>query len=127
LSQVGIVIVSHSPKIGEGIKALIREVIQDVPIKTASGTDSNKIGTSSTKIMEAIVNANKGKGVLIFYDIGSAKLNAELSLEMINLENIEISEAPIVEGAYVAAVESKLGKEIDEIKLVLKKAFNLES
>ncbi|MFA1819888.1 dihydroxyacetone kinase phosphoryl donor subunit DhaM [Virgibacillus oceani] len=115
MSHVGIVLISHSPKIAEGLKDLIRQVIQVVPIELAGGTDENDIGTSIDKIMNAIRNANNGKGVLLFYDIGSAKMNAEMAIEMAETEDVRLVEAPLVEGAYTAAVESGMGKGLQDV------------
>ncbi len=115
MGYVGIVIISHSEKVAEGIKEIIQQVIQDVPIGIAGGTDDGKIGTSIEKINAAIDVAYSEKGVLLFYDLGSAKMNAELAIEFANKENIKLVEAPILEGAYVAAVESSTGRDISTI------------
>ncbi|GAQ19091.1 PTS-dependent dihydroxyacetone kinase, phosphotransferase subunit DhaM [Oceanobacillus picturae] len=122
-SYVGIVLISHSPKIAEGLKDLIRQVMTDVPIETAGGTDDGEIGTSIEKITEAIAEADKGEGVLLFYDIGSAKMNAEMAIEMNETEQALLIEGPLVEGAYVAAVESGMGKSLQEVHDAVKKAF----
>lgn len=123
MSYVGIVLISHSPKIVDGIKDIIRQVITDVPIETAGGTEENDIGTSIDKILSAVDAADHGKGVLLFYDIGSAKMNAELALEMGELENSKLVEAPLVEGSYVATVESSMGKSLQEVYDAVVKAF----
>ncbi|WP_233880749.1 dihydroxyacetone kinase phosphoryl donor subunit DhaM [Virgibacillus halodenitrificans] len=123
MAYVGIVLISHSPKVVEGTKEIIRQVNQDVAIELAGGTDDNEIGTSIDKIREAINHADKGSGVLLLYDIGSAKMNAEIAIEMADGNNIKMAEAPIVEGAYVASVEAGMGKSIDEIITTLEKNF----
>ncbi|SEP92028.1 dihydroxyacetone kinase DhaM subunit [Virgibacillus subterraneus] len=123
MSYVGIVLISHSNKVAEGIKDIIRQVIKEVPIEIAGGTDENDIGTSIDKIQLAIDRANDGNGVLLFYDIGSAKMNAEVALEMTGIDNIKIIEAPLLEGAYVAAVESGMGKDIENVYSALMKEF----
>ncbi|MBP1947935.1 dihydroxyacetone kinase phosphoryl donor subunit DhaM [Virgibacillus litoralis] len=123
MSYVGIVLISHSNKVAEGIKDIIRQVIKEVPIEIAGGTDENDIGTSIDKIQLAIDRANDGNGVLLFYDIGSAKMNAELALEMTGIDNIKIIEAPLLEGAYVAAVESGMGKDIENVYSAIMKEF----
>lgn len=122
MSYVGIVLISHSRKLVEGLHEIIRQVIHDVPVELAGGTDENEIGTSVEKIMSAIEKADTGKGVLLFYDLGSAKMNAEVALEMVT-SNVKVVDAPLVEGAYVAAVESNMGKEIDEVYEALVKEF----
>ena len=115
MDYVGIVLVSHSPKLVEGLLDIIRQVIHDVPIEIAGGTNEMEIGTSVEKIMSAITTANTGKGVLVFYDLGSAKMNAEVALEILDSMQAKIVDTPLVEGSYVAAVESKMGKSLDEV------------
>ncbi|SDK02099.1 dihydroxyacetone kinase phosphoryl donor subunit DhaM [Sediminibacillus albus] len=121
--NVGVVLISHSPKIVEGIKEIIRQVNKDVPIALAGGTDEGEIGTNIDKIITAIEEADSGKGVLLFFDIGSAKMNAEMAVEMSEHEQVKIAEAPLVEGAYVAAVEAGIGKSMEEILQTLHKNF----
>ena len=122
MSYVGIVLISHSYKIVDGVKELIRQVIKDVPIELAGGTEENEIGTSMEKIVKAIHNADHGKGVILFYDLGSAKMNAEIAMEMSELEAILV-EAPLVEGSYVAAVESGMGKNLQAVVSAVERAF----
>src|SRR5690625_4582449 len=114
---VGIVIASHSEKIAKGTKELIREVITEVPIVAAGGEVGGGMGTRVDKMKEAIelLQQETDKGVLIFYDLGSAKLNSELDIEFIGKEDVAIVEAPIVEGAYVAAVEARARKSLEEV------------
>lgn len=115
MAYTGLVLISHSPKVVEGIKDIIREVIHEVPVELAGGTDTNEIGTNTVKIQEAIERANNGNGVLLFYDIGSAKMNAELAMELLDMDNVKLAEAPIMEGAYLAAVESGMGKQFEDV------------
>lgn len=123
MDYVGIVLVSHSEKVVTGIKEIIREVITDVPLETAGGMDDGGIGTSIEKINHAIEMADNPKGVLVFYDLGSAKMNAELVIEMCGKKHVKIMESPLLEGAYVSAVESNMGKGMQEIITSVKRAF----
>jgi|SRR5690625_3757829 len=115
MDYVGIVIISHSSKVAIGIKEIIQQVARDVPIGVAGGTENDEIGTSLEKINAAVARAYSNKGVLLFYDLGSAKMNAELAIEFSETENIKLVEAPLLEGAYAAAVESSTGKDMDTI------------
>ncbi|WP_339227360.1 dihydroxyacetone kinase phosphoryl donor subunit DhaM [Oceanobacillus sp. FSL K6-2867] len=123
MERVGIVLISHSSKIAEGLKELISQVITEVPVEAAGGTEENEIGTSIEKILESIHRADCGKGVMLFYDIGSAKMNAEIAIEMAESIEVMISEAPLVEGAYVGAVESGMAKSLQEVNNAVEKAF----
>lgn len=123
MDYVSIVLISHSSKVAEGIKEIIQQVIREVPVESAAGTDDGEIGTSLKKICTAIERAYSKKGVLLFYDLGSAKMNAELAIEIIEKEKIKLVEAPLLEGSYIAAVESSIGKNMDTIIENIDKAF----
>jgi dihydroxyacetone kinase phosphotransfer subunit len=121
MSSVGVVIISHSEKIAEGLKDLVTQVIKDVPIEAAGGTDDGEIGTSLEKIQSAIEKVHSDKGVIVLFDLGSSVMNAELAIELTGLENVKIADAPLVEGSYVAVVESGMGKSLDEVFLATEK------
>ncbi|MDC3412148.1 dihydroxyacetone kinase phosphoryl donor subunit DhaM [Aquibacillus sp. 3ASR75-11] len=124
MAYVGIVLISHSPKVAEGIKDIIRQVMKEVPVETAGGTDDHEIGTSVEKIQAAIERADGGKGVLLFYDLGSAMMNAEVAVELSESEDVKVAvDLPLLEGSYVGAVESGMGKSLDEVLAAVKKAF----
>lgn len=123
MNYVGIVLISHSEKVVTGIKEIIRQVITEVPVEIAGGTDDGGIGTSIEKISTAMEQANQGEGVLLFYDLGSAKMNAELAMELADLQQVELVEAPLVEGAYVAAVEASIGKSRADIVKSIVESF----
>ncbi|WP_073201330.1 dihydroxyacetone kinase phosphoryl donor subunit DhaM [Gracilibacillus kekensis] len=120
--KVGLVIISHSPKIGDGVFELIKQVITGVPIAVAAGTDDNQIGTSMEKIIDAITQVDNGNGVLLMYDLGSAKMNAEMAIEFSESANVQLADhIPLVEGSYIAAVEANMGKSLQEIRNSLQK------
>lgn len=116
MANVGIVLISHSAKVVEGIKDIITQMVTNVTVELAGGMEDNSIGTSIDKIKQAIVKAQSEKGVLLFYDIGSAKMNAELVVEMLEQDNVRVVNAPLLEGAFVAAVESGMGRTIEEVQ-----------
>ncbi len=120
--KAGIIIISHSFEIGEGIKKLIDQVIEDVPIALACGTENGEIGTSMERIQSAIDQVGNENGAVLLYDLGSAKMNAEMVLELVDRNNLQIAEdVPLVEGSYIAAVEANLGKTVEEIMVSLDK------
>lgn len=126
--MVSLVLISHSNKIVEGLKELVSQMSGDVKIGVAGGTNDNRIGTDPIKIMSAIEEVYSDDGILILYDLGSALMNAELALDMIDekIKNkVEISKSSLVEGAFVAGIESSMGKSMEEIKKSLEK-LNIE-
>ena len=121
--MVGLVIVSHSDKIAEGIKDLAGQMANEVSIAAAGGTIDGRLGTDADKIFAAIKEVYSEDGVLILFDIGSAYMSADISLECLQ-ENmrakVEILDAALVEGAITAAIECSLNKSLSEIKEELK-------
>ncbi|MBR3312179.1 MAG: PTS-dependent dihydroxyacetone kinase phosphotransferase subunit DhaM [Solobacterium sp.] len=115
--MVGIVIVSHSWKIAEGVKDLAQEMAQDFKgLFAAGGLEDGTIGTDAMRIMEACQNANDGDGVVILADIGSGIMSAETAVDFIDGEfPVQIADAPIVEGAIVAAVEASIGSSFERV------------
>ncbi|WP_461207424.1 dihydroxyacetone kinase phosphoryl donor subunit DhaM [Clostridium sp. DL1XJH146] len=121
--MVGVVIVSHSKAIAEGTVDMASQMAFDAPIAAAGGTSDGRLGTDSEKIMKAIRNVYSEDGVIVLFDIGSAYMNAEISLELLEEQyqsNVEIVDAALVEGAVSAAVDSSVGKSMEEIKETLK-------
>ena len=118
--MVGIVIVSHSWKIAEGVCDLAREMAQGHEgIIPAGGLDDGSMGTDAARIMAAIREADSGDGVVIIADIGSSIMSSETAIELLESENenvnVVIADAPLVEGAVCAAVEAAGGGSIDSV------------
>ena len=116
--MVGIVIVSHSWKIAEGVCDLAAQVAGTAArIISAGGIQDGEIGTDAVKISEAIRAADSGDGVVVLADIGSGIMSAETAFELLEDEDIDarLADAPIVEGAIAASVEAVCGGSIDEV------------
>ena len=116
---VGLVVVSHSAKIAEGVVELAGQMPGAVRIQAAGGTDDGGIGTDATLIAEAITAADEGEGVLVLVDLGSAVLSTQLAIDELVDEQtrarVRIAEAPVVEGAVVAAIQANTGSSLDEV------------
>jgi len=109
--RVGLVIVSHSKKLAEGVAELAGQMAPDVPIIPAGGTSEGGLGTDYEAVTHAITTADQGAGVVLLFDLGSAQMTADMAVE--NLENpaqATVAEAPLVEGAVAAAVASAGGQ-----------------
>ena len=127
--SVGLVVVSHSAKIAEGVVELARQMAPEVRIRAAGGTDDGGIGTDATLIAEAIEAADDGDGVLVLVDLGSAVLSAQLAIdEMVDEARrgrVRVSDAPLVEGAVVGAVQASTGSDLDEVDQVATEAATM--
>src|ERR687897_2691075 len=116
--MVGLVIVSHSATLAEGVAELARGRGAEVPIELAGGIDAPEpaLGTDAAQVLEAIERADQGDGVLVLMDLGSAVLSAEMALDLLpeeRRERVMLSEAPLVEGAVAAAVAARLGSSLE--------------
>jgi phosphocarrier protein FPr len=111
----GLVVVSHSHALAQGAVALAQEMVQgqDVRIVVAAGLDEQTLGTDAVRIADAIAEADRGDGVVVFMDLGSAVLSAELALDLLDdgtlRDRVVLCPAPLVEGLIVAAVSAGSG------------------
>jgi multiphosphoryl transfer protein len=119
--MVGIVIVSHSARLADGVVELAREMAgPGVAMVAAGGLDlpDRPLGTDAVLIERAINEAWADDGVLVLMDLGSAVLSAEMAAEMLPDERrsrVLLCEAPLVEGAVAAAVAARLGDPLDQV------------
>jgi phosphoenolpyruvate---glycerone phosphotransferase subunit DhaM len=120
MSNVGIVIVSHSPLVAEGAADMVRQMVGDeVPLAWCGGDPAGGLGSSVESILAAIDRAWSDAGVAILFDLGGAETNAEMAIEMLDPERsgkIVICNAPIVEGAVIAATEASGGSDLLTVK-----------
>jgi phosphoenolpyruvate---glycerone phosphotransferase subunit DhaM len=121
MANVGIVIVSHSPKIAEGAADMVRQMVGDsVPLAYTGGNTEGRLGTSVESIMAAINAAWSEAGVAILVDLGGAETNSEMAVEFMpedRRSRIIVCNAPLVEGAVIAATESSGGSSLAEVRL----------
>lgn len=118
--NVGIVIVSHSPLVAEGAADMVRQMVGDeVPLAFAGGNSDGGLGTSVEKIIAAIDQAWSEKGVAILVDLGGAETNSEMAIELLPEDRqgrVVVCNAPIVEGAVMAATEASGGASLDQVR-----------
>ena len=119
--MVGIVIVSHSARLAEGVRELAQQMTQGrVPLALAGGLDDpeHPIGTDAMKVLTAIDAVYSPDGVVVLMDLGSALLSAETALEFLPDDrrgHVFLSRAPLVEGALAAAVQSMIGAPVAQV------------
>lgn len=124
-ASVGIVFVSHSAQIAEGLIALARQMAPDVALAAAGGTDEGGIGTSFDLVQSGIAAVDRGDGVVVLCDLGSAILTAETALDFLDdavREQVRIVDAPLVEGGVAAAVAAQTGASLDQVVVAARSA-----
>ena len=113
--MVGIIIVSHSQKLAEGVAELAKMMAADAPVVPAGGLVNVTFGTSFEKISTAIDSVYSDDGVVILMDMGSAVMTAEMVIENMPDKKIRMLDCPLVEGAVVAAISSSANQSVEEI------------
>ena len=117
---MGLILVSHSGTLVDGLREMASQVAgPDVAIETAGGTEDGRLGTSAPRISEALRSVlDRAEAAVVLLDLGSAALSLELALEDLSdadRQRVHISEAPLVEGAILAAVQASVGATIEEV------------
>jgi phosphoenolpyruvate---glycerone phosphotransferase subunit DhaM len=113
---VGIVIVSHSSDLAKGLAELASQLGGgEVGIEPAGGAPNGDLGTSDERIAKAIARADRGAGVVVLGDLGSAFLTARHVLEHRDANSIRLADAPLVEGTIAAVVAASAGQGLDDV------------
>ena len=115
--MVGMVIVSHSSKIAEGVCELALQMASDYEkMIPAGGLEDGALGTDPMRILDALRSANDGDGVAVLVDLGSGIMSAETAIELLDGEfPARIADAPLVEGAVAAVIEASTGASLEEV------------
>ena len=105
--MVSLLIVSHSAQLAAGVKEFAEQVAGGkVQIADAGGAADGSLGTSVDHIQERLQQVASPDGTLVLVDLGSAVLSVEMAIEVLGMSRVQISDAPLVEGAYLAAIEA---------------------
>jgi dihydroxyacetone kinase phosphotransfer subunit len=111
--HVAIVIVSHSPRVAEGAADMVREMVGgEVRVAFCGGNPEGGLGTNVAAIKAAIERVYTPAGVALLVDLGGAETNSEMAIELLPeawQAQVVICNAPIVEGAVMAATEAAGG------------------
>ena len=118
--NVSIVIVSHSPDVAKGTADMVRQMVgDDVRVAFCGGNAEGGLGTDVAAIMQAIESVYTEKGVAVLVDLGGAETNSAMALEMLpdgKGATVQICNAPIVEGAVMAATEAASGATLAAVR-----------
>ena len=113
--MVSLLIVSHSAQLAAGVKEFAEQVAGGkVQIADAGGAADGSLGTSVDRILERLRQVASPDGTLVLVDLGSAVLSVEMAIEALGTGMVQISDAPLVEGAYLAAIEASVDASLEE-------------
>lgn len=130
--MVGILIVSHSEEAARGIARIASAMSQAgdaVPIVGIGGDDAGGLGISFAKILDAMREMLlHSDALLILPDIGSSVLASRSAISMLSpaeAARVKIADAPVLEGAVVAAVEAGGGADLEEVARAAGSAYGM--
>ena len=118
-AHVGLVLVSHSRRLVEGLAELVGQVAgPGVTIRAIGGAVDGSLGTDADRILEAMQAAATEPGAVVLMDLGSSVLAVNAALEDLADEQrawLAVGDAPLVEGAISAGVLASTGATLAEV------------
>jgi dihydroxyacetone kinase phosphotransfer subunit len=120
---VGIVVVSHSGAVADAVVELVRQ-LANLPdsgprVVAAGGMADGQPGTDAARVATSVRDADQGGGAVILTDLGSSILSAFTAIEELlspeQAARVRVSGGPLVEGTFVAAVQSAAGDELETV------------
>ncbi|WP_460110312.1 PTS-dependent dihydroxyacetone kinase phosphotransferase subunit DhaM [Streptomyces sp. YKOK-J1] len=126
---VGIVLVSHSAEVAASVAELAKGLASGgtaVPVAAAGGTEGGGLGTSAELICAAAASVDRGAGVAVLMDLGSAVLTVKALLaEGDELpDGARLVDAPFLEGAVAAVVTAATGADLDAVEAAAAEAYD---
>jgi PTS hybrid protein len=125
---IGIVLVSHSAALADGLADMADQIAGgEVRIVAAGGGPDGTLGTRGDLIVEAIGEADTGNGVVVLADLGSAILSVKAALASGDVDgtHAQLADAPLVEGAIAAAVAASIGQDLDAVRAAAEEAWSV--
>jgi PTS hybrid protein len=109
---IALVLVSHSARLAEGLAELAGQMAPDVTITPVGGLADGSLGTDFDRVLTAVEAAAE---TVVLYDIGSARMTAEMVVETLDDGKTRLVDGPFVEGAVAAAVAAQGGGVLDAV------------
>jgi phosphoenolpyruvate---glycerone phosphotransferase subunit DhaM len=125
---VGIVLVSHSAAVAASVAELAAGLAgggTTAPVAPAGGIEGGGFGTSAELISAAAASVDRGAGVAVLTDLGSAILTVKTLLaEGDELPaRTRLVDAPFVEGAVAAVVTASAGADLAAVEAAASEAY----
>ncbi|MGW7413999.1 PTS sugar transporter subunit IIA domain-containing protein [Streptomyces sp. NPDC054863] len=138
-SLVGVVLVSHSAAVAAAVAELAQGLAgggPTAPVAAAGGDADGGLGTSAELIAKAARAVDRGAGVAVLVDLGSAVLTVKAMLAddgdsddadgggVAELPSgTRLLDAPFVEGAVAAVVTASAGAPLDAVEAAASEAY----
>jgi dihydroxyacetone kinase phosphotransfer subunit len=123
---VGLVLVSHSAAIADGLAEFVSQVSgPEVAIVAAGGGPEGTLGTDGDRVLAGLRDVAHGAGGVVLMDLGSSVLSVRAALQELDAaesERIVVVDAPFVEGAIAAGVTASTGASRDEVAAAAEEA-----
>lgn len=117
--MIGFILVSHSNKLVEGLKEIAEQINgKESNIKAIGGASDGRIGTNPIEIYEALEEMYNGDNILIFGDLGSSIMSAQMAIDMVSDEirgKTILVDAPLVEGSIASIIQASITENIYDI------------
>jgi PTS hybrid protein len=118
-AHVGLVLVSHSQRLVDGLADLVGQVAgPSVTIQAVGGTADGSLGTDTDQVLAALQAAAHAPGSVVLMDLGSSVLAVQAVLDDIPEDRrgwLAVVDAPLVEGAVAAGVLASTGATLAEV------------
>ena len=99
---------------------MVRQMVgEDVRVAFCGGDPAGGLGTDVAAIVAAIDAVWSPAGVAILVDLGGAEINSEMAIDLLPEERrrgVVVCNAPIVEGAVMAATEAAGGGSLEQVR-----------
>lgn len=128
MSVIGLVLVAHSADVVRGVMAMVAQAAPGVPVGGAGGLSGGRLGTNGFEVADAlrrVLGASGVEGVLVLLDLGSSSMAVDLALDELDPTEkalVRLTEAPLVEGAVLAAVAAAGGAGMDAVAAAAERA-----
>ena len=127
-ANVGILIVSHSHQLAEGAADMVRQMVGDkIPLGWCGGNVDGGLGTDLGKIKQKMEETWTPEGLAVLVDVGGAETNSEMAIGLLDSSmssSVIICDAPIVEGAIMAAAEAAYGSPLAVVVKTAEESFS---
>ena len=124
--HVGLVLVSHSKRLVEGLAELVGQVAgPGVTIRAVGGTIDGALGTDPDRVLEAMRAAAREPGSVVLMDLGSSVLAVNAALEDLSEGQrawLAVVDAPLVEGAVSVGALASTSAALAEVAQAAKEA-----